>query len=79
MSASPTTTHTPESVAELAATVEAAARQGRVLTPWGAGTLQHLGRAPLPEAEQLCTGALNRYLRGHACAQPPAAQDHAAR
>ena len=38
MSASLTTTHTPESVAELAATVEAAARQGRVLTPWGAGT-----------------------------------------
>ena len=62
MSASPTTTHTPVSVAELAATVEMAARQGRVLTPWGAGTLQHLGRAPLPEAEQLCTGALNRIL-----------------
>ena len=62
MSASPTTTHTPESVAELAATVEAAARQGRVLTPWGAGTLQHLGRAPLPEAELLATGALSRIL-----------------
>lgn len=56
------TAYTPQSVAELAAIVQAAAHSGQVLTPWGAGTLQHLGRAPLPEAVPLYTSALNRIV-----------------
>lgn len=52
----------PVTAAELAAMIRAAAAEDCALTPWGAGTLQHLGGPPLPGAQLLSTAALGRIL-----------------
>jgi glycolate oxidase FAD binding subunit len=52
----------PASVEELAEAIRAASSAGRPVVPWGAGSLQHLGAAPAPEALLLRTTKLNRIL-----------------
>ncbi|MFN8501425.1 FAD-binding oxidoreductase [Kouleothrix sp.] len=52
----------PGSAAELAETLAAAAAAGQPLTPWGAGTLQHLGGPPSPDAQPISTAALGRIV-----------------
>ncbi|HEX9371751.1 MAG TPA: FAD-binding oxidoreductase [Roseiflexaceae bacterium] len=49
-------------IAELAAALRDASARGRPVVPWGAGTLQHLGRPPAPEALALRTTALSRIV-----------------
>lgn len=52
----------PATAEDLAECVRAAHAEGLALTPWGAGTLQHLGRPPLPEATRLDISGLGRVL-----------------
>ena len=52
----------PATAEELAECVRAAHAEGLALTPWGAGTLQHLGRPPAPEALRLELAGLGRVL-----------------
>jgi glycolate oxidase FAD binding subunit len=52
----------PGSADELADALRDASESGQMIVPWGAGTLQHLGLAPLPTAQPLLTTALNRVL-----------------
>jgi glycolate oxidase FAD binding subunit len=53
---------TPQSVEEAAECLASSAAQGRIVTPWGGGMHQHLGRAPHPESLELRMGALSRVL-----------------
>src|SRR5947207_167556 len=53
---------TPATPDELAAILRDASERGQVVVPWGAGTLQHLGYPPNPEAIILHTAALNRIV-----------------
>jgi len=52
----------PQSADDLADALREASACGQMIVPWGAGTLQHLGQAPLPTAQPLATTALNRVL-----------------
>ena len=52
----------PATAEELAECVRAAHADGQALTPWGAGTLQHLGMPPAPGSLRLDIAGLGRVL-----------------
>jgi glycolate oxidase FAD binding subunit len=52
----------PETAEQLAECLRDAAARGQAIVPWGAGTLQHLGKAPAPGAQTLPTIGLARVL-----------------
>src|SRR5919108_3018793 len=53
---------TPGTAEDLADALRDASARGQPIVPWGAGTLQHLGAPPPPDAVVLETGALGRLV-----------------
>jgi glycolate oxidase FAD binding subunit len=52
----------PGDAEELSALLAQATAEGQPLTPWGAGTRQHIGGPPLESARRLELGALDRVI-----------------